>query len=444
MKKFIKIKVLSRAAGIAGALLIVSIIPELLNLKHWPEFYSSYLNISMGLPLLTGLFLSILWLFTSRGFKSFYFYFTVSTGTVFILIPLLISMDYIEDYPGILFGNDGLTITTGFILLLLSRWMSKQTIINTRRFSLWAVALTFGSLSLINIFAESPKGSAITYQGELEKITKMLHPSYLKFEEEIEDYITQLLDNDSLSKAEKDQLIIDLNSKIQTMEDEAALFEEVRRLNRKYLEEIAILKEKVGDTVACPGALSEERVSSFSEAVRRDSPCVRDFAVKLASTSPGTYYRGGSDASPGREGINQIIAVHRYISGEWKYVNDPLFAGQDYYSPADRTLAAGLAGDCDDFSILLASCIEAIGGRARIVGGDCNQGAHAWAEVYIGSSEAWKDTVNILQSTYPGITVNYLDGGPSRGYWLSLDWQIASYSCGNNPVSLYESGKEVN
>ncbi|MDA3937808.1 MAG: transglutaminase-like domain-containing protein [Spirochaetia bacterium] len=441
MKKFIKIKVLSRVAGIAGALLLVSTILELLNLSFMPENLSSYINTRLWLPLLTGLLFSILWLLTARGFKGFYFYLTVLIGLVLILIPLLISMGTIGEYIRGLFRNDGFTISAGFILLLLSRWMSKQTIINTRRFSIRVIVVVIGSLAIVNLVADTSFESVITYQGELNNITKMLHPSYLKFEEEIEDYITELLDNDSLSKAEKDQLINDLNSRIKTMEDEAALFEEVKRLNRKYLDEIAMLKEKVGDTVVCPGALSEERVSSFNEAVRRDSPCVRDFAVSLASSSPGSYYRGGSDASPGRTGIEQIIAVHRYISGEWKYVNDPLFAGSDYYSPADRTLAVGLAGDCDDFAILLASSIEAIGGRARIVGGDCNEGAHAWSEVYIGSSDAWKDTVSILKKSYPGISINYIDGGSAAGYWLSLDWQIASYSCGNNPVLLYESGK---
>ncbi len=436
MKKFITIKVLSRVAGITGTLLILLVILELLNLSYIPNIFSSYLNISLWLPLITGLFLLIFWMLTAKGFKGVYFFITTLTGVALLLMPL----GFLGDCTKKLFINDALSVSAGFILLLLSHWMSKQTIINTRRFSLRAMTIIIGTLAVINLVAGPSLGSSIAYHGELENITRMLHPSYLKFEEEIESYIAELLDNDSLSKAEKDQLINDLNNKIQIMEDEAALFEEVRRLNEKYLDEIANLKEKVGDTVVCPGALSEERVSSFYEAVRRDSPCVRDFAVKLASSSPGSYYRGGSDASPGRTGIEQIISVHRYISAEWKYVNDPLFAGRDYYSPADRTLAAGLAGDCDDFAILLASSIEAIGGKARILGGDCNSGAHAWAEVYIGSSDAWKDTLNILKISYPGISVSYIDGG---SYWLSLDWQIGAYSCGNNPVLLYESGKGV-
>lgn len=443
MKKFIKIKVLGGAAGITGALLIVSIIIELLNPSLLPENINDLLKTNLWLPLLAGFALFLSWILTSRGFKGLYYYITLAAGGFLIFIPLLVSSGLLTKEIKILFKSDGFTITAGFILLILSHWMSKQTILNARRFSLRSLVLVLGTLLLLGFMPLPSRGSDISYNGEMESITKMLNPSYIKFEEEIRKYIMDHMDNKVLSASEKDQLINELNRKIQAMEDEAALFEKVKKLNKKYLDEIAILKKNVGDIVICPGALSVERVDSFYEAVRRDSPCVRDFAVKLASSSPGSYYRGGSDASPGKTGIEQIIAIHRYISGEWKYVNDPLFASIDYYSPADRTLAVGLAGDCDDFAILLASCIEAIGGKARILGGSCNAGAHAWAEVYIGSSDAWKDTLNILKNSYPGISVSYIDGGTSTGYWLSLDWQIASYSCGNNPVLLYESGKGV-
>lgn len=138
MKKFIKLKVLSRAAGISGSLLIMLLIPELLNISYLPSIFSHLLKITLWRPLLFGLFLTLFWLLTAKGFKGFYFSITALTGVVFILIPLLVSM---------------------------------------------------GSL------------------GELETITELLHPSYLKFEEEVESYIAELLDNNSLSKAEKEQLI---------------------------------------------------------------------------------------------------------------------------------------------------------------------------------------------------------------------------------------------
>jgi len=141
---------------------------------------------------------------------------------------LLIPMGFVGKYIKGLFINDAISISAGFILLLLSRWMSKQTIINTRRFSLRAMTIIISSIVVINLVAGPSIGSSIAYQGELEDITMKLHPSYLKFEEEIESYIAELLDNNSLSIAEKDQLIDDLNNKIQIMEDEAALFEELR------------------------------------------------------------------------------------------------------------------------------------------------------------------------------------------------------------------------
>ncbi len=56
------------------------------------------------------------------------------------------------------------------------------------------------------------------------------------------------------------------------------------------------------------------------------------------------------------------------IYKRWTYVNDPP-NGFNYYSPpASRTINLGLKGDCDDFAILTASSIQAIGGGAsRII-----------------------------------------------------------------------------
>ena len=53
---------------------------------------------------------------------------------------------------------------------------------------------------------------------------------------------------------------------------------------------------------------------------------------------------------PGPVGILQICEVHTYLSGIWKYVNDPTVEWRDYLSPADRTIALGFDGDCGDSS----------------------------------------------------------------------------------------------
>jgi hypothetical protein len=430
------LRTVSRISGVAGTVMIISVILALLKISIILDFYENILNIGFWVPLLVGTGLSLIRLLSVRGYKGFYFYLTLCTGIFLLILPL----DIIGGIIGDFFSSSLLNVFAGFGLLLLCRWMVAQTIINSRRISLWSLIIVLGIVTAGGLSRDT-KEDAVIYKGELDRLTALLNPSYVEFEEEVENYIESLLDDDTLSSKEKSRLIDDLNKRIQSLEDEAYFFEEVKKQNRKYLEEIAALREKAGEAAVCSGALSDERVDTFKEAVRRDIPCVRDLAVKLASSNPGTYYRGGSDASPGTEGIKQIIAIHSYIAGDWKYVNDPLFVGRDYYSPADRTLAVGLAGDCDDFAILLASCIEAIGGRTRILGGSCNEGGHAWAEVYIGSSTAWTETVNIIRKINPNLSVGYISGGTSEGYWLSLDWKIGSYSCGNDPYILYESGK---
>ncbi|MCK5737357.1 MAG: hypothetical protein KAH21_12805, partial [Spirochaetaceae bacterium] len=175
---------------------------------------------------------------------------------------------------------------------------------------------------------------------------------------------------------------------------------------------------------------------------RPDIPMVRDFAAALASEHPGSYYREKNygDSSPGSIGVKQIITIHRYISSEWKYVNDPMFVNQDYYSPAHRTLAAGLAGDCDDYAVLMAASIEAVGGKTRIMAGSCAEGGHAWPEVYIGAKDAWKEALREIGLVYPGRTIQYLTDGSGK-YWLTLDWQLGRYSCGSNAHVIYQSDR---
>ena len=180
-------------------------------------------------------------------------------------------------------------------------------------------------------------------------------------------------------------------------------------------------------------------MTTYPLAVRPETPCVRDFAVSLASAHPGPYSQGGYPFTPGPEGMRQIFILHRYVSSQWKYITDPLFTDRDYYSSADRTLALGFAGDCDDFAILMASLIEAVGGRTRILHGSCSGGLHAWAEVYIGSEANWKRMMGELQAFAPGSFIRKVLLDDRGDYWLSLDWRLGSYSCGGSPRLMYES-----
>jgi transglutaminase-like putative cysteine protease len=160
----------------------------------------------------------------------------------------------------------------------------------------------------------------------------------------------------------------------------------------------------------------DKKANSISQAIDYTNPTTRDFAVGLVKKS-----------SSGSYNIAQICDNWEYSYNNWVYVNDP--AGQDYYSPASRTINLGLKGDCDDFAILNAAVIQSIGGSSRVVtacapnGGPC----HAYAEVYLADTQSeLQAAANEICSRYHCNMINYHTYSPPHGntqYWLNLDWQ---------------------
>jgi transglutaminase-like putative cysteine protease len=114
----------------------------------------------------------------------------------------------------------------------------------------------------------------------------------------------------------------------------------------------------------------EEIILNIKNAITPSHPKVRTFALRLARNFPGEY------------NVGQVCAIWYYVKKNWKYVNDP--RGMEYFAPAYESIEAGLSGDCDDFAILLASLIEAIGGSSRVILAQGSQIGHAYCEVYIG------------------------------------------------------------
>ncbi|ORC37390.1 hypothetical protein B4O97_04150 [Marispirochaeta aestuarii] len=424
---------LLRITGIAGLLLLLYISLHLLLPGQFPSLPA--LTPSQGA--LLAAVLSVVSLVLLPGYKKSSFFVSLGVGSGFIILAL---------YPGHLplRLHEGLLLASGTLSYSAALYSSLVPVLNRQLFSLvlpvvLVVSVTAGSFLL-------PESTDITYRGELDSVRRVLaqlDPAYkvvLGMEQELSSYIEDKLQNKD-DKEEEEALVHELNSRIQQMEDELARFKAVEEENVLYRDEIAALKRKIGDMeVRDKSTVAIRRVATISEAVRPASPVVRDFAVRLASAHPGSFSRfSGGYPSPGPEGIAQILSIHRYIAAEWKYISDPLSSGTDYYSPADRTIALGLSGDCDDFAVLLASCIEAIGGRARILHGSCSDGAHAWAEAYIGSVAAWNETVSITRKFYPGRSVSYLEPRSADDYWLCLDWQAGIYSCGENPGYMYET-----
>lgn len=156
-------------------------------------------------------------------------------------------------------------------------------------------------------------------------------------------------------------------------------------------------------------------VDLLKEACDYNLPYTKQFANHLAANNPGNF-------SP-----EQICDVFEYCYNKWRYVNDP--SGQEYLSKASETIYGSLIGDCDDFAVLMASCILAIGGDAAIVLAYNAESGHAYAEVDISSFDE-NYVRNVIRNRFSGYDHAFNFRKDGQHQWLNLDWQSA-YPGGN-------------
>lgn len=128
-----------------------------------------------------------------------------------------------------------------------------------------------------------------------------------------------------------------------------------------------------------------ESVNRFSTRLTPYEPLVRNTAVRIARESPGPY------------NIGQAFAIFDWVKRNIRYVSDP--ADSEYIAFPRETIQ-NLAGDCDDMAVLTASMIKAIGGLSRVVAVYNPAEAHAFAELYIGSTDSADAIFNAIQERY--------------------------------------------
>ena len=149
----------------------------------------------------------------------------------------------------------------------------------------------------------------------------------------------------------------------------------------------------------------------LDEACDYDLPYTKSFANQLAGRSAGTF-------NPG-----QICEIFDYCYKKWRYVNDP--NGHDYVARASETIASYLTGDCDDFAVLMASCLLAVGADVCVNLGINPNGAHAFTEVDISNLNQ-SDVFETIKEHFKSYNVSQLHTRNANGkVWLNLDWQAA-------------------
>ena len=133
---------------------------------------------------------------------------------------------------------------------------------------------------------------------------------------------------------------------------------------------------------------------------------IRDYSIRVAGNSPGTFNLG------------QICDIFDHSFTNWKYVNDP--KGENYVALASETLANNFTGDCDDFAVLVCSSIMAIGGEARISYAYKGKKGHAFTEVNLGTTPQ-EIVTDYLFKRYKIKTLNG-KRDKSNNWWLNMDW----------------------
>jgi hypothetical protein len=170
----------------------------------------------------------------------------------------------------------------------------------------------------------------------------------------------------------------------------------------------------------------EQITPIITKAITPTDRNVRTLAVSLAKYSPGQY------------NIWQVCMIWYGLKNTWSYVNDP--RGSEYVASAGES-AGLLAGDCDDFAILMASMVEAVGGSCRIVAAQSKTSGHMFSEVFLASTKNEADSlindINNLDQKRSREEKFFYYRGDSEGFWLNLDW-FADYPGGPYFPSTFE------
>lgn len=343
--------------------------------------------------------------------------------------------------------NLKLNLLAGLFVLLFGMFLSFAEKISFKVELLALIILPIGFLIGSNRAGILPNNDAFTISMNegIQSLKSMIDAKYMT-QENVQKYVEEVEENTNLTEEEKIAKMKELQDKITKMESEEAIMKKLKAENEQYKKMIQAQEEELKEYQWCAGSRdSSSQVKTIPDAVVPNQPCVRDFAVSLVKEKQGAYY-SRERGVPGKDGIKQLCSLHKYLSSNWKYISDPTMIRNDYYSPANRTIALGLAGDCDDFSILNASCVEAIGGISRIMGGFCSGGGHAWGEVLIGYQSDWDYAVKLIRKEYNDpnkkLTPNLDEDGL---YWLSLDWRMGQFTCNSMPnkmMILYTSADQ--
>lgn len=175
-----------------------------------------------------------------------------------------------------------------------------------------------------------------------------------------------------------------------------------------------------------PNALDIKQLKPFPnerairKAINYNSPIVRQFAIQ----SVNKHFRN-QQQGPNRN-LVQGFAIFKEIKSRWNYVNDP--KSREYYARASESVIL-LGGDCDDYSILMAACLQSIGCISRLT----LTTQHIYPEILIGNRHDLERMTllisrNLFSTENKNKALHYHIDTDGK-IWLNLDY-TASYPGG--------------
>jgi hypothetical protein len=145
-----------------------------------------------------------------------------------------------------------------------------------------------------------------------------------------------------------------------------------------------------------------------NDLIRPDDPRVADLADQLRQGLGGDY------------NVYWIASLFDWVITELEYRSDP--SEGDEWAPPGETCDS-LAGDCEDYSILIASVVEHWGGNAQFY----IISQHAFAGVYIGPATMDVQAVVDALGMYYGTSPYYSWFVDDLGYWIIADGTSGQY-----------------
>ncbi len=151
-------------------------------------------------------------------------------------------------------------------------------------------------------------------------------------------------------------------------------------------------------------------VKALQSKVQPTDSVVRNWSVKYSLESFDEYYpKYGSQV--------RLLSLFRHINSNFKYVSDS--ERDEYFATARETIGNGLGGDCDDHTILMVTCMKAIGAHCRMILTD----GHLYPELLCGDEKQFEMMQQAVIHLFGNEAIDNMYYHEQNGqYWINLDY----------------------